>query len=190
MGVFTRPQPFNGFPDKSAYLVQVPGIAGRRANGYLPTDTWSLLSGACGTADSEPYHVAEPDRRRCPDSQRRRLTKGPADPMVGRSGQALSYRSVRSGGRSARTGTGWRDVRAASPWHFPLSDPHSPGSVSIGITNLTYITIWHEGSSPCPGPGWPRPVAARAWERRPAPVCGHVPCSARAVRAKEQEPAR
>lgn len=41
-------------------------------------------------------------------------------------------RSPRRGGRSARTGTGWRDVRAASPWHYlPSGDRPRAGLADI-----------------------------------------------------------
>jgi|HubBroStandDraft_2_1064218.scaffolds.fasta_scaffold103547_2 hypothetical protein len=43
------------------------------------------------------------------------VTSDPARGQIHASGAgfAASYRYVRSGGRSARTGTGWRDARAA-----------------------------------------------------------------------------
>jgi hypothetical protein len=67
--------------------------------------------------------------RRCQAQYcRRRGLWQPAPTAHERPGRALGpagcvalYRRPRTRGRSARTGTGWRGVRATSPWHFLLS---------------------------------------------------------------------
>jgi hypothetical protein len=72
-----------------------------------------------------------PHRRRCWESQRRRLVNSPVGPDSGPYWIRRSYRSATRGGRSARTGTDWRDVRVASPSHSPLSGSHSYRSVPV-----------------------------------------------------------
>lgn len=52
--------------------------------------------------------------------QRRRPDEGSSRPDYGPVKTQRSVRPARNGGRNARTGIGWRAVRAALPRHFPF----------------------------------------------------------------------
>jgi hypothetical protein len=97
-------------------------------------------------------------------------------PNAGRTGIRRSYRSARSGGRSARTGTGWRAVRVASPSHSPPFWFAPLPECLFGLIDLTFVSVPPRGFFLVPRAKVPCPVVVpRASGRRPEPMRGPVP---------------
>ena len=99
-------------------------------------------------------------RRRClwqPAPTAHERSAGPWGPA----GCVASYRRPRTRGRSARTGTGWRGVRAAWPWHFLLSRLSRRlmiyGTCDAGVFGVTALAC---GFSTCRSitPAWLPPA--------------------------------
>jgi len=137
----------------------------------------SASAGSPGTSrSSPPALLAQP----APAAHKRS-----GRPQCGPHRIRRSYRSARSGGRSARTGTGSRAARVVLPPHSPPFWFSLLPECLFGLIDLTCVSVPARGFFPVPRARMPCPVAVpRASGRRQEPVRGPVPALPERSRSK------